>query len=463
MRYFKMVFIFILGMLFIGSGFFTAFAQDKSKNTQEIQQLKNTVKILMERVKELERQVQTKEATKVKGSEVKQQAIKEQAADIQRVKEALGHLEFSGGITTIVQGTSGNDDNPPNFDDSTDGAFTLDLNIATHFGQYGGFFVHLEGGDGEGLNDDVLSFSVPNYDAYDTRNKNNQSDLTISEAFYEITPLDGKIAFDVGKMDISVLFDENEAAGDETSQFLSNIFVKSMGLTIPEPDNFYCPALMVKVAPVDLVEFKVIGASVEGDNWEEIFDHGFLATQVAFKPELFGNPGNYRIYGWWDGRRHLRNQGLALANGRPVPEYNDPLADQNQKGWGLSFDQEIVEGITGFLRYSQTDDDLSRWNGDKWEMIPFDRLWTVGAQFSGELWQRERDALGLAFGKTLLTDDYKKANLQAGDESYLESYYRMGLTERFAISGDLQRVKNAGGNSLADDIYIFGVRGQLDF
>ena len=96
-------------------------------------------------------------------------------------------------------------------------------------------------------------------------------------------------------------------------------------------------------------------------------------------------------------------------------------------------------------------------------MIPFNRLWTVGAQLSGGLWQRPNDVFGVAFGKTLLTDDYKKANADTADESYVESYYRWAATERFAISGDLQWVKNAGGNSRADDIYIFGLRGQLDF
>jgi carbohydrate-selective porin OprB len=113
------------------------------------------------------------------------------------------------------------------------------------------------------------------------------------------------------------------------------------------------------------------------------------------------------------------------------------------------------------VRYSQTNDDLSRWNGAEWEIIPFNRLWTLGVQLSGEIWQRERDTFGVAFGKTVLTDDYRKANVHTGDESYLESYYRLGVTDRLAISGDLQWVKNAGGNSLANDVYIFGLRGQL--
>ena len=72
-------------------------------------------------------------------------------------------------------------------------------------------------------------------------------------------------------MDISPFFYQNEAANDETTQFLSNIFVKSMGLTVPEPDNYYCPGIVLTISPVELLEFSVVGASVEDNNWEDLF------------------------------------------------------------------------------------------------------------------------------------------------------------------------------------------------
>lgn len=433
---------------------------------EEVTRLKQATEALMERVRRLEEEVKKykETAATVHETQEEQANIKKHIDEIEKHKDLLGHLEISGGVTTVVQATSGNDDNAPNYDDAVDGAFTIDLNLATHLEDYGSFYVHLEGGNGGGIQDHVASFSVPNYDAYDTKNASSQSDVTISEAFYEFSFLDDKLVLDAGKMDISVLFDENEAAGDETSQFLSNIFVKSMGLTIPEPDNFYAPALVARVTPMDLVEFTVIGASVEDDNWDHLFEHGFVATQVALRPTIMGRRGNYRLYGWWDGRKHLKNQDLATANARTTPVYNDNLADQAQKGWGVSFDQEFAEGVKGFVRYSQTEDDLSRWDGDSaWELIPFDKLWTLGLELSGGLWQRENDAIGVAFGQTLLTDAYQQANVNSDDEGYGEAYYRLALEERFSISGDLQWVQNAGGHSEADDVYIFGIRAQLDF
>ena len=443
------------------------FAEDMAETTKEIRELRETSRVLLQRVQELEEKMQKYQKTEQDTVEVKKdtESLKAEIKDLKKLKEALGHLEISGGVTSVVQGTGNNGNNPPKYDDSTNAEFTMDLNLATHFGKYGNFYVHLESGDGEGLNNDVQSFSIPNYDSYSTRNHNNQPDLTVSEAFYEFNFLNDKFTLDAGKMDISVLFDENEVAGDETTQFLSNIFVKSMGLTIPEPDNFYCPAFMVKVDPTDLLEFRVIGASVQDDNWDDVFDHGFLAWQVNVRPKFWGRQGNYRFYGWCDKRRHLKNSNLAIANGRPTPVYDDRLAGKDQMGWGISFDQELLDGVSAFARYSQTSDDLSRWNGDedRWEMIPFNRLWTVGLQLSGSLWHRENDVIGMGYGQTLLTDDYKKVTSHTSNENNFEAYYKLVLHERFALTGDFQWIKNGQGNSQTDDIYIWGLRAQLDF
>lgn len=451
----KFTLLFLVACLFIVL-FLTdnLLAADKAVRTdieKQVEEVKEQNKELMKRIDILEK--------RLKEYEEKQARVRKENKNKKEIIDTLGHIRISADITGIIQGTINNDDNNPEEGESTDGAFTFDLNLVTDLEKYGSFYVHLEGGDGEGLNDDVSSFSVPNYDAYATKNHNNQTDLTISEAFYELGLKDDTFVFDIGKMDISVLFDENEAAGDETTQFLNNIFVKSMGLTVPEPDNFYCPAFMLSFSPVDLVELRLIGASAEDDNWEDIFDHGFMACQVSFKPVIKGRRGNYRVYAWLDNRNHLKNHYQGIAS----ESYNDPLAHDEQRGWGVSIDQEFSDGITGFERYSQTDDDISTWDVSKWEMIPFDRLWTAGFELKGSPWHRSGDAIGMGYGRILLTDDFERARLDTDDEEYLEVYYRCALHERLAITLDYQWIANAGGNALADGISILGTRAQIDF
>jgi carbohydrate-selective porin OprB len=457
------VFFFLGAMLFFKG---PATAENVAITREEFMKLLETTEALKQKVQQLETKLETYEKARQEKPEPADAdtELKAEVEELKYVKEALSHIELSGGATMFLQATANNDHNNPDEGDSTDGAYTLDLNIATHFGSYGSFYVHLESGDGEGVNDDVPSFSVPNYDAYVTQLANEQCGVTVSEAFYEFTFLDEMFLFDVGKMDVSVLFDENEVAGDETTQFLSNIFVKSMGLTVPEPDNFYAPAMMLAVSPLDLVEFKLIGAAVERENWEDVFDHGFLAGQMNFKPQILGRQGNYRVYAWWDERRHVANKDIALVNGR-TGGYGDPSANEDQMGWGLSFDQEVTDGIKAFVRYSQTEDDLASWDSDEdeWAMIPFDRVWSAGLGISGLFWNRENDDVGLAYGSVLLTGDYEDANRHTADERYVEAYYNLGLHERFHITGDFQWIQNAGGDSDASDVYIFGLRSQVDF
>jgi carbohydrate-selective porin OprB len=457
------VFFFLGAMLFFAR---PTMAQDAGITREEFTKLLQTTEALKQKVHELETKLETYEKVRPERPEAANAytELKAEVEELKHVKEALSHIELSGGATAVLQTTANNDHNNPEEGDSTDGAYTLDLNIATHFGSYGSFYVHLESGDGEGVNDDVPSFSIPNYDSYVTRLSNNQCGLTVSEAFYEFSFLDEMFLFDVGKMDVSVLFDENEVAGDETTQFLSNIFVKSMGLTVPEPDNFYAPAMMLTVSPVDLVEFKLIGASVEDDNWEDVFDHGFLAGQINLRPKVYDRQGNYRFYAWWDDRSHLGNKHLEPVNSR-AGGYGDSLADEDQMGWGLSFDQEVTDGVKAFVRYSQTEDDLARWDSDEdeWAMIPFDRTWSAGLGVSGLFWNRENDDVGVAYGRVLLTNDYEDANEDTADERYVEAYYNLGLHERFHITGDFQWIQNAGGDSDASDVYIFGLRSQLSF
>ncbi len=449
-KFFGLGLLVVLGVYFILFPIGSAFGKDASDLEGEVGKVKEQDKELMKRVEVLEKKLEKYERRQEQGANASK-----------KLEQALGHINISADLTGIIQGTINNHENNPDEGESADGSFTFDLNLATDFDNYGSFNVHLEGGDGEGLNDDVPSFSVPNYDAYATRNHENKTDLTISEAFYELGLRDEKVVFDIGKMDISVLFDENEVSGDETTQFLNNIFVKSMGITIPEPDNFYCPAFMLKIAPVELVEFRFIGASVEDDNWEDIFDHGFMACQVDFRPEIGGRRGNYRLYGWFDNRNHLKNHYLGVASER----YSDPLAHDEQRGWGVSIDQGLSDNITAFLRYSQTDDDLSSWNGTAWEMIPFNRLWTAGLELGGSSWNRPADALGIGYGRILLTDDFERANIdiETDDEEYAELYYRYALHERLAITLDYQWIANAGGRALADDISILGTRAQIEF
>ncbi len=433
----------------------------------QIQALMEQNRALMEQNRNLARRL---EAVESKLASIEQKSDKGDARlarELEEQSRAMAdedawyrHITIDGGMTGVVQGSANNGDNNPEGGDQVDAAYTFDLNLHADLGGYGNMHLHLEGGDGEGMNNNVPSFSVPNYDAYATLNNANLADLTISEVYYENSFFSDMLMFDIGKMDLSVLFDENEVAGDETTQFLSNIFVKSMGVVIPEPDEFYCPTMMFTLTPVELVEMKLIGAAVDTEHkhvWEDVFSNGFLAGQVNFRPQIAGRQGNYRFYGWYDSRRYLDNDSIsAIADFRK--------ADDHRSGFGLSFDQEVTDFLSMFARYSWTDDKAS-WNRDdsRWELLPVNQMYTLGLALGGSLWNRPDDSLGLGFGQTILTSDFEEMEIDTSDECYIETYYRFHFNRYLALSADFQWIRNPGGLSDNDDAYIFGIRSQIDF
>ncbi len=464
----RFVIFFITFIFFFGGTGFSGGIPDREKRLEEL------VKRLIEENKTLNKRLQSveEELSRLKKEKTSSQEITKKVSSLneeETEKKWYERFSIDGGVTGALMGTFGDANSIENVRSQQDVSYTMDLNINADFSKWGSFFIHLEGGDGDGLNNDVPSFSVPNYDAYKTTIGLDKAAVTISEAFYEFNFLDDRYGFDVGKMDISVLFDENEVAGDETTQFLSNIFVKSMGMNIPEPDSFYCPAFMVRANPIDLVEFRVIGAGVaeHGSDsvWHNPFDNGMLIMQANFMPRLLGKNGNFRFYGWIDKREYLKNKYLDEIDELPHDKVGK-LADSSLTGWGFSFDQEFLNWLKGFARYSHTiTDDRAAWSDDDgtWVMIPFNRTWSIGLELEGALWNRAGDAFSVAFGQTLLTDDYERANKHTANEKYLEAYYRFVFNKYFALSGDFQWVQNAGGNSKMDDIYIWGIRSQIDF
>ncbi len=179
---------------------------------------------------------------------------------------------------------------------------------------------------------------------------------------------------------------------------------------------------------------------------------------------LLNRQGNYRFYIWNDSRRYMDVDDI-----HPLPNHYKN-GDDALSGWGLSFDQELADGITAFARYSWRESDLAFFNEENekeekwaWEIIPFNQVYSVGLSIGGELWNRGDDGIGLAFGQTILTDDFKGNNDKTSNEEYVEVYYRYAVFERLALTADFQWIGDPGGLKTNDDVYLFGLRSQIDF
>ncbi|MEA3240209.1 MAG: carbohydrate porin, partial [Pseudomonadota bacterium] len=182
-------------------------------------------------------------------------------AGLEEIKDALGGIEIGADITMIGQGTF-SDDDEYGYDNGTDASFSFDLEVAKSFSWGGSTAIVLEGGNAEGMDGRIATWSGFNDD--------NDDDETahVTEAWYEQSLLEDKLTFTFGKIDLTNYFDASEVANDETTQFLSTGFVNN--LAVEFPDNG--PGARVTASPSELVDISFGWMAVDQDDGESSWD-----------------------------------------------------------------------------------------------------------------------------------------------------------------------------------------------
>jgi carbohydrate-selective porin OprB len=208
------------------------------------------------------------------------------------------------------------------------------------------------------------------------------------------------------------------------------------------PDD-NAPGAMLWFSPHKLIDLGVGVADATG-SWEGIDKNPFVIGEVAFKPTIGGRQGNYRFYGWLNGKDHTEWKDATKTKERNI-------------GFGLSFDQALSDAITAFARYGRQDQKVAQ----------VDQAWSAGLELSGGLYGREKDALGMAYGMALLGKDYEEVTQAGGtligDEQHAEIYYRWHVHDHLEISPNVQWVRNINGESAHGDVWAFGVRAHASF
>ena len=432
--------------------------------------LEDTVRQLQKRVETLEQKLSTQE----KCVNDQKQCILEQDKKISEYESKLSQfdtnlhrqegvpiaiakgLEIGVGATMITQGTTNTNNATTDVtkkEDRVDASYSSDITIGKEFEGTGGkAFLHLEAGKGNGLEDDLALYSNVNRDAGDS-----EENTQVTELWYEQALLKDKAVATFGKIDPTAYFDNNEAANDETTQFLGRIFRNSP--VIEFPDN--TAGMRIAYMPLEYLELGYGIFDGDGD-WEKIGDNLFNIGQVTLKTNFFNQPGNYRLYGWNNNTYHTK-------------WHDADKQKENSYGFGLSFDQKVTDITTAFLRYGWQDPKVynpdTKAAADGFE-YSLEQSWSSGLQVEGKKWGREKDVLGFAVGQVIPSSDYKKvgttsvASPRAKPEGHLEAYYRICVNDNLSVSPDIQYIWNPFGKDVEDDassVFVGGMRAQVDF
>ena len=455
MAVFKKAVLFLVVFSFLCS---TSVFADEVSVRDEINQLKERIATLEKKVSDQDKYI----ATQNSAVQAQTQQISEYEAKFSQFEEKLKRvpgepmqlmegLELGAGATFIVQGTNNvnyDGDGQTQKKDRTDGSYSADVTLAKEFKEVNGrAFLHLEAGQGAGLEDNLTLYSNVNRDAGDSEAK-----VEVTELWYEQNLFKDKAALTFGKLDPTAYFDQNEVANDETTQFLGRIFRNSP--TAEFPDNN--AGIRVAYLPAEWLELGY-GLFNAKSGWEKIGDNLFNIGQVSFKTNFLNLPGNYRFYGWTNNANHTK-------------WLDTEKAKETVYGFGLSFDQKANDIVTLFARYGWQNPkvynpELTATDGSYYSL---EQSWSAGFQVEGKPWGREKDVLAFAVGQVIPSDDYKKANdgFLAKTEGHLETYYRIHVNDHLSISPDFQYIWNPFGKDVAGDtngIFVGGMRAQLDF
>ncbi len=448
-------------------------SQEIHQLIQTIQQLKTKVDALERRVRGLETKQRELKASVKETKELKEE-LSEKAQRLKKIEEALGNISIGADATFVGQGTINNHDNNNKEHDEgdvQDATFSYDLEVTARIWEKGAAYLLIEGGNGEGVDEEVPTLSGFNDDAP------GNTAAEVTEAWYEQEVNLGKagsLVFTLGKVDLTNYFDTNEVANDETAQFLSSGFVNNLAVEWPDDNGL---GARITWSPVNWLDVSLGVAEADSD-WEDIFDDGFGIFELDFKPTFAGYPGNYRFYAWVNAKDHLDVDDLEDV-GKGKKDWSQ--VDDNNTNWGVgfSFDQKIHKGVTLFVRGGIMDDDVvaGSISDEELDTVPIKGAYSLGFQVEGVYWGRKNDVLGMAFGGVVVNDkakeiyrkvyyDYYKnpGEVDMGNEYHLEVYYKLSFFEgRLEFTPDLQAVWNPNGNHNADTVWVLGTRMQANF
>jgi hypothetical protein len=233
-----------------------------------------------------------------------------------------------------------------------------------------------------------------------------------------------------GIIDATDYLDENAFSNDEYTQFMNEALVNGPNAFLPSYDMG------------GAVEWQIGGFSVKGvamamgSNGEEgEFDepYNFFGIQFGYTLDFGLGEGNYRLL--------LDTTSSDFSN----------VAGSEKEGLRcalISFDQQLGEILGAWIRFG--------WQDDK-AAIDYKAIYSGGLNINGNLWGREGDNIGIGYAHL------RGGNLNVDHTDVFEVYGRFALNEIFAVTGDVQYMKDALNEGESPKGWIFGVRLTAEF
>ena len=233
-----------------------------------------------------------------------------------------------------------------------------------------------------------------------------------------------------GIIDATDYMDENAFANDEYTQFVNAALVNGPSSFLPSYDigaaiEWEMGAFSVRGVTMAL------GSNGEEDEFDEPYN--FYGMQFGYTVDFGLGEGNYRL----------------LLDTTSSSFSNVAGTEKEQKRSALiSFDQQLGEIFGAWIRFGWQDDEAA---------INYGAIYSGGLNINGNLWGRDADNIGIGYAHL------RGGNLDVNHTDVFEVYGRFALNDIFAVTGDVQYMKDSMDMGDSPGGWIFGLRMTAEF
>jgi Carbohydrate-selective porin, OprB family len=230
-----------------------------------------------------------------------------------------------------------------------------------------------------------------------------------------------------GIIDATDYVDQNAYANCEYTQFMNQALVNG--------PNGFAPSYDIGGAVEwEISDWTITAVGMNVTENDDGNSYNFFGAQIGYEVDTSLGEGHYRV--------------ILEAGSNDFLDNNGEKEDRSAVF--LSFDQELGDIFGVWIRFG--------WQDDK-AFINYDALYSGGLNITGKWYGCEDDNIGI--GYAYLDGD---EDSDFDDTQVTEIYWRFVLNDYFALTADLQYMKEKYENDEEDiDGFILGLRGVVEF
>ena len=238
------------------------------------------------------------------------------------------------------------------------------------------------------------------------------------------------LGISAGIIDATDYLDENAFSNDEFTQFMNAAMVNGPNAFLPSYDLGAALEWEIGEFSMKGVVMAMGSTGEEGDLDEP---YTYYGMQVAYALDTAIGQGNYRL----------------ILDTTSSDFSNVAGTGKERKFCALiSFDQELGKILGAWIRFG--------WQNDK-PAIQCKSVYSGGLNIGGGLWGRECDNVGIGYAHLI------GGNLGDDHTDVFELYGRFALSDIFAVTGDIQYMKDTMDVGDNPNGWIFGLRATAEF